>query len=49
MAFNENEFASEENLSKRQREVLAIYRKFNRANKHKMIPIPVCVIPENLK
>ncbi|WP_027418023.1 NAD(+) synthase [Crocinitomix catalasitica] len=49
MAFNENEFALEENLSKRQREVLAIYRKFNRANKHKMIPIPVCVIPENLK
>jgi NAD+ synthase len=36
-------------LSDRQREVLAIYRRFNRANRHKMAPIPVCRIPEHLK
>ena len=38
-----------ETLSKRQQEVLNIYRKFNAANKHKMIPIPVCEIPKDLK
>lgn len=36
-------------LSERQKEVIQIYTSFNRANKHKMLPIPVCVIPENLK
>ena len=49
MAFNANPNETEENLTNRQREVLRIYRSFNRANKHKMIPIPVCVIPEDLK
>jgi NAD+ synthase len=39
----------ETNLSERQKEVLSIYRKFNRANKHKMEPIPVCLIPKELK
>ncbi|MCB0459621.1 MAG: NAD(+) synthase, partial [Flavobacteriaceae bacterium] len=33
----------------RQKEVFEIYKRFNRANKHKMIPIPVCEIPEELK
>jgi NAD+ synthase len=33
----------------RQKEVFEIYKRFNRANKHKMIPIPVCEIPEQLK
>lgn len=33
----------------RQKEVLAIYNRFHQANKHKMIPIPVCEIPANLK
>lgn len=33
----------------REKEVLTIYTKFNTANKHKMIPIPVCEIPQNLK
>ena len=37
------------NLSERQKEVLNIYHRFNKANKHKMIEIPVCLIPENLK
>jgi len=45
MDFNGNE----ETLSSRQKEVLSIYRKLNRANRHKMEPIPVCVIPKNLK
>lgn len=33
----------------RQQEVLAIYKRLNRANQHKMNPIPVCEIPINLK
>ena len=37
------------NLSNRQKEVLAIYKRFHTANKHKMNPIPVCIIPEDLK
>ncbi len=45
MAFKGDESA----LSSRQQEVLKIYRKLNTANKHKMIPIPVCLLPENLK
>lgn len=45
MRFNENEHATEEHLTEREREVLKIYRSFNRANKHKMVPIPVCLIP----
>lgn len=37
-----------EELSTRQKEVIAIYQKFNRANKHKMDAIPVCMIPKEL-
>ena len=33
----------------RQKEVLNIYHKFHRVNKHKMNPIPVCTIPLELK
>ena len=36
-------------ISKRKGEVLKIYRKLNKANQHKMQPIPVCVIPESVK
>ncbi len=36
-------------LTVRQQEVIAIYNKFNSANKHKMDPIPVCVIPGELR
>ena len=32
----------ESSLGPRDREVLSIYRKFNSANRHKMVPIPVC-------
>ena len=43
-------FEGDENkLSNRQKEVLTIYRSFHQANQHKMIPIPVCNIPINLK
>lgn len=33
----------------REREVFQIYKKFNTVNRHKMLPIPVCAIPESLK
>ncbi|MBF0301522.1 MAG: NAD(+) synthase [Desulfamplus sp.] len=36
-------------LSSRQKEVLSIYRKFNRMNRHKMEPIPICLIPDELR
>ncbi len=39
----------EASLDPRQREVLAIFRKFNRINRHKMVPIPVCRIPNRIK
>jgi NAD+ synthase len=35
-------------LSIRQLETLDIYLKFHKANKHKMVAIPVCTIPQNL-
>lgn len=38
-----------ENLSERHKTVLEIYTKLNTANQHKMNPIPVCVIPDELK
>ncbi|GAA3780834.1 NAD(+) synthase [Corallibacter vietnamensis] len=33
----------------RKQEVFTIYKRFNNANKHKMIPIPICEVPTNLK
>lgn len=39
----------ERDLDSRQREVLAIFRRFNRINHHKMVPIPVCTIPSRIK
>ncbi|MEO6903562.1 MAG: NAD(+) synthase [Bacteroidia bacterium] len=36
-------------LNERQKEVIAIYRQRNAANKHKIDPIPVCIIPTHLK
>ncbi len=33
----------------RQKEVIRIFRKFNKMNAHKMNPIPVCTIPYDLK
>ena len=34
--------------SERQKEILAIYKRFNKYNAHKMNPIPVCKIPLEL-
>lgn len=39
----------EVSLNEREQEVLAIYRRLNRINQHKMRPIPVCLIPQELK
>lgn len=39
----------EKQLSQRQKEVLEIYRKRHRQNLHKINPIPICEIPEELK
>lgn len=39
----------ETTLSERQKEVLGIYRRLHRINKHKMEPIPVCILPNELK
>ena len=36
-------------ITDRQKEILDVYKKFNRANRHKMEPIPVCEIPRELK
>lgn len=44
------DFQGEESqLSEREKEVLKIYRRLNTINKHKMEPIPVCILPEALK
>jgi len=33
----------------REQEVFIIYKRFNKANKHKMLPIPICEIPNEFK
>ena len=38
-----------EDFSDREKEVMHIYLKLNRANRHKMEPIPVCEISEQIK
>ena len=40
---------TENDFSDREQEVFKIYKRFNTTNKHKMIPIPICVIPSNFK
>lgn len=40
---------SNNHLTQRQKEVLEIYAKRHNANKHKMNPIPVCIIPNTIK
>lgn len=40
---------SEKDITNRQKEVLTIYRRLNLANQHKMKPIPVCIIPDELR
>ncbi len=38
-----------DDFTKREKEVFEIYTKLHRANKHKMIPIPICNIDQTLK
>jgi NAD+ synthase len=40
---------SSSDFTERQKEVFNIYIKLNKANQHKMVPIPVCKIPSELK
>jgi len=44
-----NEGKHETDFTGRKQEVYKIYKRFNSANKHKMLPIPVCEIPKILK
>ena len=37
------------NLSEREKEIIDKFKKFNKVNRHKMEPIPVCMIPNNYK
>lgn len=44
------EFTGDEStLSGRDLEVLKIYKRLHQVNRHKMLPIPVCIIPNDLK
>ena len=45
----ESDRGESEDLSPRKKEVLEIYRRFHAANRHKMVPIPVCPIPPEYK
>jgi len=38
-----------EDFSGREKEVFKIFKRYNSANKHKMIPIPICEIPKKIK
>jgi len=40
---------TENDFNEREKEVFKIYSRLNRINRHKMVPIPICKIPENLK
>jgi DNA-directed RNA polymerase, subunit H (EC 2.7.7.6) len=40
---------TETDFTDRKKEVFKIYDRLNRINQHKMVPIPVCNIPDNLK
>ena len=44
----DNEGRTANYFSGREQEVFKIYKRFNTANKHKMTPIPICEIPNNL-
>nr|WP_299000419.1 NAD(+) synthase [uncultured Allomuricauda sp.] len=45
----DDEGKTESDFTGREKEVFSIYKKFNSANKHKMIPIPICEIPDSIK
>ncbi|PRX57870.1 NAD(+) synthase [Flagellimonas meridianipacifica] len=45
----DDEGKNESDFTGREKEVFVIYKRYNSANKHKMIPIPICEIPDSLK
>ncbi|WP_435624829.1 NAD(+) synthase [Flagellimonas sp.] len=45
----DDEGKTESDFLGREKEVFVIYKRYNTANKHKMIPIPICEIPDSLK
>lgn len=45
----QDEGKTENDFSGREKQVFKIYTRLNTINQHKMLPIPVCEIPENLK
>ena len=47
-AMGQEESPQDALLTERQEKVIEIYKTFNRANRHKMDPIPVCRIPKEL-
>ena len=44
-----DEGKTENDFSGRQKQVFQIFMRYNRSNTHKMIPIPICEIPKELK
>ncbi len=44
-----NEGKNIEDFEGRKKEVFLIYKRYNTSNKHKMIAIPICEIPKNLR
>ena len=40
---------NKQELAQKEEKIMNIFKKFNLANKHKMIPIPVCKIPKKLR
>jgi len=56
-SYNELEWAMEylrmdkdlSSLTGREAEVMKLYQRLNRVNKHKMNPIPVCELPDSLR
>ena len=45
----DDEGKTEADFIGREQEVFQIYKRYNTANMHKMVPIPICTIPESLK
>lgn len=37
------------NFEGREKEIIEIFQRLNKANKHKIDPVPICIIPNNLK
>src|SRR6056297_2974265 len=45
----DNKGKTADDFSDRKKEIFTIYKTYNTANKHKMVPIPICEIPAALK